>query len=180
MNTASNSRRLAAVAALLMFAASPGLAQDEPQVFDAFAAVEANGTIVRAAEKRLMIVGTLAGRFYIETGEGPVDSGRVSCAASARLDRASARTTAHGACTVTTHDGATAWGEWQCDGYELVGCQGTFTLLGGTARFEGAAGESRIIWRPTAHEFSRQLDGSTLDKAAGLLLWRDFKLAKAK
>ena len=99
---------------------------------------------------------------------------------SARTDQESLRLTASGACSFTAHDGAKAWGEWECAGYQLVGCRGTFTLAGGTARLAGAIGESTLIWRPTAHEFTRQLDGTTLDNATGVLLWRDFKLTAKK
>jgi len=82
----------------------------------------------------------------------------------------------NGACTFTAADGATAWGEWDCKGYELLGCRGTFKLAGGTARLEGASGEGTMIWRPSAVELKKQLDGATLDNATGILLWRDFKL----
>jgi hypothetical protein len=161
---------------LALVVAGAAAAQDEVQTFNAFATISANGTIVRAAENQAMIVGTLAGPFFVETDEGPQQSGRVSCAVSARTDRASLRLTATGACTFTAFDDATAWGEWECAGYQLVGCRGTFKLTGGTARLAGVTGESTLLWRPTAHELRRQLDGTTLDDASGILLWRDFKL----
>ena len=63
----------AAAALATLLAAGPSFAQDEPQSFNAFATVEANGTIVRAAATRFAVVGTLDGRFYVETPEGPVD-----------------------------------------------------------------------------------------------------------
>ncbi len=151
-------------------------AQDEVQTFNAFAVMAANGTIIRAAEKQVMIVATLTGPFFIETDEGPIHSGHVTCAASAQVDQATFRLTGNGACTFAAQDGATAWGDWQCAGYELVGCRGPFKLAGGTARLAGVTGEATLTWRPSAHELSRQLDGTTLDSATGILLWRDFKL----
>lgn len=165
-------------AALLvaLVAAAPAAAQDEPQTFNAFAVVLANGSIVRAAEKQVVLVGTLAGPFFVETDEGPIHSGRVACAASVKVDQASHRLTGSGACTVTATDGATAWGEWDCQGYELLGCRGAFKLTGGTARLDGATGEGTMIWRPSAAEFKKQLDGTVLENATGLLSWRDFKL----
>jgi hypothetical protein len=159
-----------------LIAVTPAVAQDEPQTFNAFAVVMANGSIVRAAETQVLLVGTLAGPFFVEIEEGPFHSGRVVCAASVRIDRASHRVTGNGACTLTATDGATAWGEWECQGYELLGCRGTFKLTGGTARLEGATGEAAMAWRPSASEFQRQLDGSVLENATGLLTWRDFKL----
>ncbi len=166
----------ASLCVVLVSGAAPAFAQDEVQTFNAFSLAAANGTIVRAAEKQLVVVGTLAGPFFVETDEGPVPSGRVTCAASVRIDQATARQTGSGACTFTAQDGATAWGEWDCAGYELVGCRGTFKLNGGTGRLAGATGEGAMIWRPAAHEMKKQLDGSTLDNATGILLWRDFKI----
>lgn len=154
---------------------TPALAQDEIQNFNAFAVVAANGTIVRAAEKQVMVVGTLVGPFFVETDEGPIPSGRVTCSASVRVDQATYRQTGNGACTFVAQDGAMAWGDWECAGYELIGCRGAFKLNGGTARLAGATGEGTMIWRPSAHELRKQLDGTTLDNATGILMWRDFK-----
>lgn len=166
----------AGAACLAALSGGGALAQDEVQTFNAFAVIAANGTIVRAAEKQVMVAGSLAGPFFIETDEGPIHSGHIACVASVRVDQATLRQTGDGACTFTAHDGATAWGDWQCAGYELIGCRGAFKLSGGTARLAGASGEASMIWRPSAHELRRQLDGSTLDNATGILLWRDFKL----
>jgi hypothetical protein len=158
-----------------LLATVPAAAQDEPQTFNAFAVVVANGSIVRAGDKQLMVVGTLAGPFFVETDEGPIHSGRVTCAASVKIDQATHRVTANGACTVTATDGATVWGEWDCQGYELLGCRGPFKVTGGTARLEGSSGEGAMTWRPSASEFKKQLDGTVLDNATGFLSWRDFK-----
>jgi len=170
------SSRALACAALVLAAAVPAAAQDDVQTFNAFAVVTANGTIVRSAEKQVMVVATLAGPFFVETEEGPQQGGHVNCATSARIDRGTRKTSASGACTFTAHDGATAWGDWDCAGYELVGCRGAFKLTGGTGRFVGASGESALVWRPTAHEFKKQLNGTTLNNTTGIVLWRDFKL----
>lgn len=168
--------RAFACAALLLAVAVPVAAQDDVQTFNAFAVVTANGTIVRSAEKQLMAIATLGGPFFVETDEGPQQGGRVSCAISARIDQGTRKTSASGACTFTAHDGATAWGDWDCAGYELVGCRGAFKLTGGTGRFVGASGESAFVWRPTTHELKKQLDGTVLDNVTGIVLWRDFKL----
>ena len=166
----------ALVGALVLAASSAAFAQDDVQNFNAFAAVTANGTLVRSGATQLVVAATLAGPFFIETDEGPQQAGRVNCALSSKVDQSSRKTSASGGCTVTAIDGGTAWGEFDCAGYELVGCRGAFKLTGGTGRFEGASGESTLIWRPTAHDLKPQQDGTTLDNATGIVLWRDFKL----
>lgn len=167
---------LALCASLL---AAPALAHDEPQVFNAFAIAVASGTIVKSGEKQLMVIGTLKGPMFVETDEGPVDAGSVVCGASVRIDQSSARQTGSGACTFVAQDGATAWGDWECAGYELVGCRGKLTLTGGTGRLAGVTGEGSMVWRPSAHDLKKQLDGTTLQNTTGVVIWRDFKLAKA-
>lgn len=181
MHPSRRALRASALAApLLLSMVASSIAQDEPQIFNAFATVEAEGTIVRAADKQYFVTGTLTGRFYVETAEGPVDGGFVTCAASARLDMATARTDGQGACTFTAHDGATAFGDWRCEGYQLVGCRGVFRLAGGTGRFDGAVGQSTFVWRPNAQEMRARMEDSTIDGAAGLLLWRDFEVSRKK
>ena len=173
--------RHAAVAALaLLFAAAslPALAQDEPQQFNAFAVVQANGTIVKTGEKESMIVASLSGAFFIETDEGPVPSGSIACPGMVKVDLETSHQTGSGACSFTATDGATSWGEWQCEGYNLVGCRGLFKLTGGTGRLSGLTGEATMIWRPSSREMHKQPDGSVLANANGILIWRDFKLVK--
>lgn len=168
---------LALLSALLLPAAAC-FAQDEPQVFNSFAVAVASGTIVKSGDKQVMVIGTLKGPMFIETDEGPVDAGSVVCGATIRLDMGTARHVGSGACTFSAQDGATAWGEWECAGYELIGCRGVMKLTGGTGRLAGLSGEGAMIWRPSAHDFKKQLDGTTLQNSTGLLIWRDFKLTR--
>jgi hypothetical protein len=160
--------------------AAPVQAQDEPQVFNAFAIAVASGTIIKSGDRQATVVGTLKGPMFVETDEGPVDAGSVVCGATVTVDRTTARQTGTGICTFAAQDGATAWGQWECAGYELVGCRGVLKLSGGAGRFAGVTGEGSMVWRPSAHELKRQLDGTTLQNTTGLLIWRDFKLVKDK
>ena len=169
---------VSALAMLFVAASFPAFAQDEPQQFNAFAVIQANGTIVKTAEKESMIVATLSGAFFVETDEGPVPSGSIACPGMVRVDLDTSHQTGSGACSFTALDGATSWGEWQCEGYNLVGCRGPFKLNGGTGRLAGITGEATMIWRPSSHEMHKQLDGSVLANATGILIWRDFKLTK--
>ena len=125
-----------------------------------------------------MAVGTLAGPFFVETAEGPVDSGRVACAASVQCSTTVDffQQAGSGACTFTSSDGATAWGDWQCAGYELVGCRGMLKLTGGTGRLAGASGQGMMIWRPSAREMKAQMDGTMMKNINGIIVWRDFRI----
>jgi hypothetical protein len=173
-------RRALVLLSTLLLPAGGALAQDEPQVFNAFAIAVASGTILKAGDKQLMVIGTLKGPMFVETDEGPVDAGSVVCGAAVKVDQAAGRQVGSGVCSFVAEDGATAWGDWECAGYELIGCRGILKLTGGSGRFAGVSGEGAMVWRPSAHELKKQLDGTTLQNTAGLLIWRDFKLVKAK
>lgn len=170
-------KSLLAFLATLSFATA-ALAQDEPQAFNAFAVSTAQGTIVPSGDKQATMVGTVKGLLFVETAEGPVEAGTVSCAASLRLDFDTRHQAGNGACTFTAADGAAAWGDWQCEGYELVGCRGKLTLNGGSGRLQGVSGEGAMTWRPSARALQHKPDGASDIAASGILIWRDFKLAK--
>lgn len=175
MNTTS----LAALAvALGLLSAMPAAAEDDVQTFNAFSVAVANGSIMRSGDKQISVVGTIAGPFFVESDEGPLAAGHVTCVATVKVDRTTAHQAGSGDCTFVAEDGAQSWGTFECTGYALVGCRGPLKINGGTGRLEGAHGEGAMTWRPSSHEFSKQLDGTTLQNTAGLLIWRDFKLSK--
>lgn len=180
MTPLSRARHATVSALAMLFAAAsfPASAQDEPQQFNAFAVVQANGPIIKTGEKQSLIVASLSGAFFVETDEGPVPSGSIACGGTVRVDLDTSHQVGSGGCSFTAFDGATSWGEWQCEGYNLVGCRGLFKLNGGTGRLAGLTGEATMIWRPSGHEMQKQLDGSVLANATGILIWRDFKMAK--
>ena len=130
-----------------------------------------------------MVIGTLKGPMFVETDEGPADAGSRGLR---RLDplRHGHRPPHHsGACSFSAQDGATAWGEWKCTGYELIGCRGTLRPhRRHRAGWRAPAGQGSMVWRPSAHDFKKQLDGTVLQNIpTGVLIWRDFKLvARAK
>ena len=165
--------------AILLMLVSVAFAQDEPQSFNAFAVVQGKGSVARSGEMRGTMAATFEGAFFVDVGEGPVHAGRVLCPASAHIELDTTKQSASGACTFNALDGAVAWGEWECTGFNMVGCHGTFKLTGGTGRFAGATGEASLIWRPTSAELKKQLEGAVLNDLSGILIWRDFKV-KAK
>ena len=173
--------RIAGFACAMLFlsaAASPANAQDEAVSFNAFAVVKVDGSILKSAEKQATIVAALTGAFFVETDEGPVGAGRVSCSGMIRVDLDTSRQTGSGACTSTADDGATTFGEWECAGFNLIGCRGIYKMTGGTGRLAGYTGQAALIWRPSSHELQKQPDGTLLQNATGILIWRDFKIEK--
>ena len=171
--------RLAVIAGLMLGSISVSVSAEEVQKFNAFAWLEGGGVIVRAGTKAAQIAGSGEGPFFVESGDGPLHAGRATCTIAAQVELDTAKQAASGACVFNAVDGATAWGSWECQGYNLVGCRGTFKLTGGSGRFEGVTGESAVLWRPSAHELSKTLDGSAKQATLGTMSWRDLTLKKA-
>ncbi|HEY4169310.1 MAG TPA: hypothetical protein VGM96_21145 [Reyranella sp.] len=158
---------------------SLALAEDEPQVFNAFAVVRAEGTLVRAAEKQVSLAGALNGPLFVETDEGPVEAGTMACSLAVRFDQVERSQNGKGACTFSAADGAAAWADWECAGYDYVGCRGKMTINGGSGRFAGIRGEGTMIWRPSLHQADLKPDGSSALVTSGLVIWRGFKLTRS-
>lgn len=171
-------KRLLSVLAVLA-APSLALAQDEPQVFNAFAVMRAEGTLVRAAEKQVSLAGALNGPLFVETDDGPMEAGSMVCSMAVRFDQAERRQNGKGACTFTAADGATSWANWECAGYDYVGCRGKMTINGGSGRLAGIQGEGAMVWRPRLHQADLKPDGSGALVTSGLVIWRDLKLTRA-
>lgn len=180
MIKSSLSRHLAGTVllALLSAAASLAQAQDTAQSFNAFAVVKADSSALRSAEQQATVVAALAGTLFIETDEGPVAAGQIACSGMLRVDFDTTRQTGSGACTSTAEDGAKTFGEWECAGFNMLGCHGVYKLTGGTGRLAGITGQATLIWRPNAHELQKQVDGTVLQNTTGILIWRDFRIAK--
>jgi hypothetical protein len=170
---------LIALAPLALAQTPPPQPQPEEQQFHAFAVVTASGKAAREGTKE-RIEATLSGPFFIETDEGPIHSGKISCTSASVADTASARTEAKGSCIVTAEDGATSTGQFDCAGYSLIGCRGSFKIVSGTARFADVVGEATIVWRPTSTELKAQIASGTIKDATGLLMFRDFKVVHGK
>jgi hypothetical protein len=180
MSFASLARCIAVLglAASFSAAASRANAQDEQTTFNAFAVVKADGSTLKSGEKQATIVLALSGAFFVETDEGPVGAGRIACSGMVKVDLDTTHQTGSGVCTSTADDGATTFGEWECAGFNTIGCRGVYKLTGGTARLAGVTGQATVIWRPTSLALDKQADGTVLQNATGILIWRDFKIAK--
>ena len=64
--------RFLALAVVVLPPATAAFAQDEPQLFNAFAIAVASGTIVKSGEKQVMVIGTLecGGLFSMQVEGG--------------------------------------------------------------------------------------------------------------
>ncbi len=168
--------RAAAIAAVVVTMALPASA-DEEQTINAFAVWHGRGHVVQTAENKAVIAGAFGGVLFVETSEGPVDTGNIACPGLINVDLETGQQRGVGACTFTAYDGARAFGEWECTGVALVGCRGRFKLTGGTGRLAGAGGSGNVLFRARFHEFAKHPGELISDSAVGIAVWRDLKIA---
>jgi hypothetical protein len=145
----------------------------EEGTLKAFAAWQGDGQTLQTGSNEATFIGTIAGTIYVETDKGPVDGGKMVCPAMLLVNIDDGTQSGVGRCSITTRDGARIFAQIACTGVHMVGCDGDFTLTGGTDRFAGITGGGRFTVRSQLQE-SIRLSGSTAVLSAnGIMFWRD-------
>jgi hypothetical protein len=148
----------------------------ESMTFDAFSVWQAEARTFRTGPSSASVIGVLRGPLYVETPEGPTRTGSIACPVTIELDLETGKQIGNGRCTITTADEALAFARFQCDGYHLVGCTGTFELTGGSARLEGISGGGPIGIRGDRWVLASESDSEVVQSATGIAFWRGFSL----
>lgn len=166
------------VAFAMLIGFTSGAAAQDPTTVNAFAFWQGQGQVVETGEQRFAIIGAFGGPLFVETTEGPVETGVITCPVLLQIDARSGRQSGTGACTFVADDGARAFGSFECAGVHLVGCRGTFTLTGGTDRLAGASGSGTMLFRGRPERL-RPAAGSLAADSIGIAVWRDLKVTIA-
>jgi hypothetical protein len=162
-----------AAAALLSLVASPGPAPaGEEATIQAFSALQGQGQIVQTSPDGATYVGILSGRFYIDNGKGPIDSGNMVCPAMVRVNLKDGTEVGSGDCAVTGEHGFKVFMVLACKGVHLVGCAGESTLTGGTGRFANVSGGGHFVIRSRLEDIILS-DFTAKETATGVIFWRE-------
>jgi len=164
-------RLLALLPALLM--AHAAVAAAESVTVDAFATWSLKGVAVTSAPAEMTLVGSLQGPLFIDAGQGPVLAGTVICPGTLTVHLTDRSQQGEGVCAFTAKDGAEAYGTWECSGYHLVGCKGSFTFTGGSGRLEGITGGSELLIRGEILEVAQAGGQAVAEQVLGIMLWRN-------
>jgi hypothetical protein len=167
----------------IMFAAPALLAvtaaaAQETVTVDAFAVLEARGTVIASSPTAFTFAGEMHGPYFIDAGQGPVPSGRIVCVGTIESDAADGRQTGAARCRIEAGDGEVAYGGFTCDGWRLVGCGGDFTLEGGSGRLAGVSGGGPIVVRRYETTLTPAGDGSLFEEALGIASWKGLTLTQ--
>lgn len=156
----------------------PAAAAGEETV-DAFSPWQGIGVIHRTGVNTATFVGSIVGRFFVQSDAGPRDAARMVCPAKLEIDLNTGQQAGSGACTFTADDGDQVFSRWRCRGVHLVGCDGVLALVGGTGRFAGIEGIGPMTVRTLSGAFI-QVSGqesSAAELGAGLLVLPGFTFA---
>ena len=155
--------------ALTLLGAAPSL-QAQTKSLEAIIPWEGEGRVFQVEPNTMLFLGAFEGIMYAETSEGDLDEAFVMCPLSQTMDTRSGATSGSGYCAITVTGADTVYAEWTCAGL-VGGCQGDFTLTGGTGRFQGITGSSELLVRsPLQALVADMASGSALRVASGLAL----------
>ncbi len=144
-------------------------AAGEEATIKAFAQWQGQGHTFQTGGHEAMFVGALVGRMYVETENGPLQSGLMSCPVTVEIGLEDGKQHGEGRCSIAGKDGAQVYAKIACTGVYLVGCNGDLTLTGGTGRFAGITGGGKVLIRSDARQISAVSDSMTKDEGTGIL-----------
>jgi hypothetical protein len=162
-----------AAAFVLGLTASPtdGLAAEEATV-PAVAAWSGQGWFFPVGPEEAVFMGVFRGIFFVENSRGVLDAARMACPVNLRMHRVSGAQVGEGRCVLTNRDQHQIFAQWTCAGTHGVGCQGRFTLTGGTGSFQGITGDGNFVIRGVLHELAVQPSQEGVrETGTGIAVW---------
>jgi hypothetical protein len=167
---------LMAAAAGMIYAAGVAPAASEEQTIDAFSVWQSRGQIFLTGERIGTFVGALQGPLFVETPEGPVGAGTIICPGMLEVNFEDGSQTGAGRCVITGETDELIFARWNCSGYHLVGCKGSFELTGGTGKFSKITGGGPVTVRSTFNEQAVSAQGTSMVEAAiGIAFWKGLR-----
>ena len=150
-----------------------GTAYSQTKTVKAIIPWDAVGHAFNVRPHTVMFQGSLKGVIYVETAEGQFNEGFVVCPITQFVDLNAHTTSAQGYCEIVGDGGDVVYAEFQCDG-QVGSCDGVFDLKGGSGRFEGITGSSKLIVRSPIHAVMGEVaSDSVIRVSSGLAILPD-------
>ena len=143
------------------------------------AAIQGEGRFYRATEDMILFSGFFQGAINVtnQKGDLTVNAASLTCPGNINVDTTTKTTEGEGRCLFLTQDGTHAYGRWTCTGKAGEGCAGTFKVLGGTGRFNGASGQGDFTMTSTLTELTITIpQGGVTANFTGKVVWPELKL----
>ncbi len=164
---------IAAVALLFALGGMSGARAAEDQTVRAFSAFQGEGQIMRTGPQEATYMGMLSGWFYIDTEQGPVDAGSMTCPVVVHINLKDSTQKGSGQCVFVGREGNLAYMNLTCTGVPLVGCGGDSTLTGGAGRFANVTGGGSFMIRSNLDDMTAKPDATVKAKTSGIIFWRE-------
>jgi len=137
----------------------------------------AEGRIYQIGVDQLQFLGHLDGIAYAENAAGNLDEGLVSCPVVQYISTNSAKTSGRGHCTIIVSGEDSVFADFTCSG-QVGGCKGEFRLTGGTGRFKGITGSSKLVIRSPLRALSVDMaNGAIVRTGSGLARLPELKFS---
>ncbi len=158
-----------AVMAIAITMSGPAVAEEG--TVEAFSSWEARGQTYPTGPTEKTFVGVLSGVLYVTDETGSMDTGLITCPVTVAINTEDGSQVADGKCVIVTSDSERVYAEFKCSGDYLEGCNGDFTLKGGTGDKENISGGGPIQIK-TAFAKIAAVPGSVVEEVAvGLAVW---------
>jgi len=158
-----------AVIAIAIAMSVPAVAEEG--TVTAFSSWEARGQIYPTGVAETTFVGVLSGVLYVTDETGSMDAGLITCPVTVAINTEDGSQVADGKCVIVTPDGERIYAEFKCSGVYLEGCNGDFTLKGGTGDKENISGGGPIQIK-TAFANIAVAPGNVVEEiTVGLAVW---------
>jgi hypothetical protein len=157
--------------------AGPGHAADA--TVRANAAIQGEGRFYRATEDIILFSGFFQGAINVTNQQGDlvVNAASLTCPGNLEVNTTTKTTEGEGRCLFLTQDGTHVYARWTCTGKPGAGCGGTFKVLGGTGRFNNAAGQGDFMMASTLTEVVVTVpQGDVTGTFTGKVEWPELKL----
>ena len=165
---------LCLAAAIVMIVAGHARTQaSEEATVKVFVIWQGEGRTLLTGPHQATFVGSLSGPVYVDTENGLIRSGLMTCPAILELGLDDGKERGRGRCTITAQDGAQIYADIECSGVYMVGCNGDLKLTGGTKRFEGISGGGKVMVRPDSREITPMRNGPAKEEGTGSLEARE-------
>jgi hypothetical protein len=148
----------------------PALAEEVS--VEGYSAWSARGQIFPTGASESTFVGALSGVLIVKGEDGSIDAGEIVCPGSLVINTDDASQVGNGKCIIITPDGERVFGEFSCHGEFGQGCDGEFTLTGGTGEKAGIAGGGPIRIRRISSSLMQDRSGNIIEQSlAGIAYW---------
>jgi hypothetical protein len=151
----------------------PAAAQEGPQegTVEAFSSWEARGQIYPTGPEEATFVGVMSGILYVTGADDSMDAGLITCPGVLVINTEDGSQSGKAKCVIITPDAERIYAEFTCSGVYMEGCNGEFTLKGGTGDKENISGGGPILLK-SAFANLASISGNIVEQSAiGLAVW---------